>query len=333
MTGTRRGALRARARTLVALSATVSLVVSASGHAQVRRPPSGQWRLAWRDEFTGPAIDTTRWGFDLGNGFYADSGRTFVSGWGNNELQCYTRSSENAYVRDGALHVRALQTPGGACAYSSARLKSRRADGTPLFAQRYGRFEFRAKLPVGRGLWPALWMLPQDTTYGTWAANGEIDVMEARGQTPSTVLGTLHYGGRFPANTHTTVDYILPRGGSIADFHVYAVEWEPGRLRFLVDDVAYQTQRFWWSSGRRDSNGGVPPTNEAEVHAWPAPFDRAFYLVMNLAVGGDFPGNPDTTTVFPAELVVDFVRVYTRRRGVGALAPRGPGRLPLVTPR
>lgn len=330
MSGTHGGAFRSCVRALIALSLTLPLVAAAS-HAQVRRPPGGAWRMVWRDEFAGAAIDTTRWDFDLGNGLYSDSGRTFVSGWGNNELQCYTRSPENAYVRDGTLHLRALQTPGGACAYSSARLKTRRADGTPLFTQRYGRFEFRAKLPLGRGLWPALWMLPYDTTYGTWAANGEIDVMEARGQTPSTVLGTLHYGGRFPANTHTSVDYILPHRGSTADFHTYAVEWEPGRLRFLVDGVAYQTQRFWWSSGRRDQHGGVTPGSDADVHAWPAPFDRAFYLVMNLAVGGNFLGNPDATTVFPAEMVVDFVRVYTRRGGVGALQPRGPGRLPFET--
>ncbi len=286
----------------------------------------------WRDEFSGTTVDTTKWGFDLGNGFSADSGKTFVSGWGNNELQCYTRDTANVAVRGGQLHLRALPSTRDGCPYTSARLKTRGSDGRALFAQRYGRFEFRAKLPVGRGLWPALWMLPQDDAYGTWAASGEIDVMEARGQTPTTVLGTLHYGARWPHNTFTGADYILPRQGTIADFHTYAVEWDPGRVRWFVDDVLTQTQQFWWSSSAQDGRQGKKPTSSAELNPWPAPFDQRFFLIMNLAVGGNFLGNPDATTPFPADLTVDFVRVYERRAGAGVLTRRGAGALPYPVP-
>ncbi len=316
-------------RVMRMLAAVAALLYAQSASAQATRTG---WQLVWRDEFSGTAIDTTRWGFDLGNGFTSDSGRTFVSGWGNNELQCYTRDTSNVMVRDGLLHLRARKSTRDGCPYTSARVKTRNADGRALFAATYGRFEFRAKLPVGRGLWPALWMLPQDDAYGSWAASGEIDVMEARGQTPATVLGTLHYGARWPHNTFTGKDYVLPRGGSIADFHVYAVEWEPGRIRWLVDGVVTQEQRFWWSSSRQQDGQGVKPTQEAELNPWPAPFDRPFYLVMNLAVGGNFLGNPDSTTVFPGEMAVDYVRVYRRRGASATRFSRGPGAFPFTKP-
>lgn len=302
--------------------------------------PQPPWRLVWRDEFAAPSIDTTKWTFDLGRGFYAAAESRFVSGWGNDELQCYTRDESNAYIRDGMLHLRAMRERAdsgdrSACRFTSARLKTRDANHHALFAQRYGRFEFRAKLPTGQGLWSALWMLPQHDAYGTWAASGEIDVMEARGQHPQTVLGTLHYGGRAPANTHTEGRFTFAGGSTIADFHVYAIEWDPGRIRWLVDDVVWQTQDFWWSSSAtaplRTGTFGRTPTSIADLNAWPAPFDQPFYLVMNLAVGGRFLGNPDATTPFPAEMVVDYVRVYERRDGVGALLPRGAGKLPFPT--
>ncbi len=305
------------------------LAGSASLSAQAAR--SG-WQLVWRDEFSGTAIDTTRWGFDLGNALTSDSGRTVVPGWGNNELQCYTRDTSNVQVRGGLLLLRARRSTVDGCPYTSARVKTRGADGRALFAQRYGRFEFRARLPLGRGLWPALWMLPQDDAYGSWAASGEIDVLEARGQTPGTVLGTLHYGARWPHNTFTSRDYVLPRGGSIADFHVYALEWEPGRIRWLVDGEVTQEQRFWWSSSRQAGGQGAKPTSEAELNRWPAPFDQRFYLVMNLAVGGNFLGSPDATTPFPGEMAVDWVRVYRRRSVSRPLFPRGAGPLPFENP-
>ncbi len=315
------------------LGLSLSLSLTASLPAQ-QSPVSGRtgWRLIWSDEFASAVIDTSRWGFDLGNGFTADSGKTFVSGWGNDELQCYTNDTANVFVRGGQLHLRAMPSTRDGCPYTSGRLKTRRPDGRALFAQRYGRFEFRAKLPVGRGLWPALWMLPQDDAYGTWAASGEIDVMEARGQTPTTVLGTLHYGARWPNNTFTGADYILPGQGTIADFHTYAVEWDPGRIRWFVDGVLTQTQRFWWSSSAQNGRQGTKPTSNAELNPWPAPFDRPFYLIMNLAVGGNFLGPPDASTSFPGEMLVEFVRVYARRGTVPRRAPRGPGKLPFSAP-
>lgn len=311
----------------IALGGLVAVYASSSAHAQ-----RSAWKLVWRDEFGGTSVDTTKWGFDLGNGFYGDSGRSYVSGWGNNELQCYTRTADNASVRDGALRIRALRGVDSACPYTSARLKTRRADGRALFAPRYGRFEFRARLPLGRGLWPALWMLPQDEAYGTWAASGEIDVMEARGQTPSTVLGTLHFGGRAPRNVYRGQDYVLPGGGTIADFHRYAVEWEPGRIRWEVDGVVTQEQSFWWSSAQRPGGAAAAPADSSQVAPWPAPFDKPFYLVMNLAVGGNFLGNPDATTPFPGEMVVDYVRVYARRGGSGRVPRRGSGQIPYERP-
>jgi beta-glucanase (GH16 family) len=288
------------------------------------------WKRIWSDEFEGKEIDRSRWDFDLGNGFFNYDGNTWIGGWGNDELQYYTREPDNVFVKEGMLHIRAVKESIHGCGYTSARLKSRKRDGSPLFQHKYGKFEFRAKLPLGKGLWPALWMLPEDEKYGGWAASGEIDVMEARGQEPNKVLGTLHFGSNWPANTHISKDYRLPREGTIADFHVYALEWEPGEMRWYVDDRRYATQSFWWSSSKSDGKQGVKPASEAELNPWPAPFDRPFYLLINLAVGGKFLGNPDKTTVFPAEMLVDYVRVYDKVGGYGETKPRGKGALPFA---
>jgi len=270
-------------------------------------PPG--WKLAWSDEFDGDAIDRAKWDFDLGDGFYDYGANAWIAGWGNDERQYYTAEPRNAFVRDGSLHIRALKESLHGRGYTSARLKTRARDGAALFAQAYGRFEFRAKLPVGRGLWPALWMLPQDDAYGSWPLSGEIDVMEARGQEPGKVLGTIHYGAPWPANEHASGEYAFPAGRSIAEFHDYAVEWEPGEIRWSVDGRVYATRRSWWT-GR---DGSRAP--------WPAPFDRPFHLVMNLAVGGKFLGDPDASTPFPAEMLVDHVRVYEKVGGYGPARP------------
>jgi beta-glucanase (GH16 family) len=294
-------------------------------HVAAEQPPEG-WKFAWSDEFDGKGIDTAKWDYDTGNGFYDYEENRWVKGWGNEELQYYTREPENAFVKDGMLHIRALKEARDGCGYTSARLKTRKRDGSSLFSQTYGRFEFRAKLPTGQGVWPALWMLPQDEKYGPWPRSGEIDVMEARGQEPTKVLGTLHFGARWPGNVNVSKDYILPRGGTIADFHVYALEWEPGVMRWSVDDRQYATQSFWWSGK------GAKPTRESDLYPWPAPFDQPFYLVMNVAVGGRFLGNPDRSTRFPVEMVVDFVRVYEKVGGYGKTRPRGSDKLPFGKP-
>ena len=290
------------------------------------------WKLVWSDEFESKEIDRSKWDFDLGNGFYDYNAKQWINGWGNEELQYYTREPENAFVKEGLLHIKAIKESIHNCGYTSARMKTRKRDGSALFNQCYGKFEFRAKLPTGKGVWPALWMLPQSDKYGTWASSGEIDVLEARGQEPNKILGTLHFGSRWPANAHKENNLLLPNNGTIADFHTYAIEWEPGEIRWLLDGKQFAAQSFWWSSSKVAANKGLQPTKEEDLNAWPAPFDQPFYLVMNVAVGGKFLGNPDNTTLFPAEMLVDYVRVYDKVGGYAKIKPRGEGKLPFGKP-
>ncbi|MDE2298324.1 MAG: glycoside hydrolase family 16 protein, partial [Burkholderiales bacterium] len=289
--------------------------------------PAG-WTLVWNDEFDGDTVDATKWDFDLGNGFFDYRHQSWVAGWGNEELQFYTREPSNVFVKDSALTIRALKESIHGCGYTSARLKSRKRDGTPLFNKLYGRFEFRAKVPWGKGLWPALWLLPQHDRYGGWAASGEIDVMEIIGEKPHEVLNSIHFGSTFPKRSLVTHVHELPGGSSVADWHVYAVEWEPGEIRFSVDGVPTATRDHWWSCSKTLDGAGVEPKRAADLNAWPAPFDQPFYLVMNVAVGGNFPGVPNEQTRFPAELVVDYVRVYDKVGGYGEPKPRAKGKLP-----
>jgi beta-glucanase (GH16 family) len=240
------------------------------------------WALVWADEFDGGALDTTRWEAQLGDGCPG------LCGWGNNELEWY--QAENATVEAGFLTITAKEEEAGGRSYTSARIRTRtRGDWT------YGRFVIRARLPIGKGIWPAIWMLPTDPSiYGTWAASGEIDIMEYVGDKPTEVLGTLHYGGSWPDNQYTTNTYTQDSGRFDEDFHEFALEWEPDSIRWYVDDVLYATQTSWFSTGG----------------AFPAPFDVDFHLILNVAVGGNLPDNPDATTVFPQALVVDYARVY-----------------------
>jgi len=243
--------------------------------------------LSWYDEFDGSRVDPTRWSFELGTG-----SQFGLNGWGNNELQYYTSRTTNARVADGLLTITARRESYGGQAYTSSRLTTR-----GHFAQTGGRFEMRAALPLGQGLWPAFWMLPATSSYGGWAASGEIDIMEARGQDPGKVVTTIHYGGSWPNNEYRGVTLTLPQGGSIADFHTYAVEWDVSptpQLRWYIDD------RLAWQTSDWSSSGG----------AYPAPFDKPFNLMLNLAVGGNFVGGPDGSTPFPATMQVDYVRAY-----------------------
>jgi beta-glucanase (GH16 family) len=274
------------------------------GGGAARAAESG-WKLVWSDEFDGTAIDRAKWGYDLGAWQF------------NNEREFYTDRPENSFVKDGLLHIRALKEQYQGRPYTSARMVTK-----GLFGKQYGRFEFLDKLPLGKGLWPALWLMPVASSYGSWPASGEIDMMEARGQEPGKVCGTIHFGSRAPKNVHIGENYILPDKGSIADFHVYALEWEPGAIRWLVDGKPYQTRRWWWSSSRKGERGqGLSPRSEADLNPWPAPFDKPFYLIMNLAVGGNFLGYPDEKTPFPSEMVVDYVRVYDKVGGYGKPLP------------
>ena len=239
--------------------------------------------MIWADEFdrpNGSGPDPEKWSFNTGGG-----------GWGNGERQYYTDRLENASIEDGTLMIcaREEEEHHRGYRYTSARLVTKgKGDWT------YGRIEVRARLPYGQGIWPAIWMLPSHMEYGGWPMGGEIDIMEMLGQNPTRVYGTLHYGN---PHTHTGHYYNLRGGGTFADgFHVFALEWEPGEIRWYVDGYHYQTQTQWFTS-KRDTE-------------YPAPFDRPFHLLLNVAVGGHWPGSPDETTVFPQCMVLDYVRVY-----------------------
>ena len=244
--------------------------------------------MSWQDEFDGTSVESARWAFDIGTGTQYG-----LTGWGNNELQYYTNRSQNASVSNGTLKITALKENYGGQSYTSARLKTQ-----GLFSQAGGRFEIRAALPTGQGFWPAIWMMPASDTYGGWAASGEIDIMEARGQQPDRVNGAIHYGGTWPSNTWSESTRVLPAGQTISSFHTYALEWDTAAtpaIRWYVDDVLYATKTLWWSSGA----------------AYPAPFDKPFYMLLNLAVGGNYVGSPNASTPFPATMQVDYVRVST----------------------
>ena len=287
-----------------------------------------RWRLVWADEFEGSQVDRDKWDFDLGNGFFDYGKHHWVPGWGNEELQCYTDAPANVVVKDSTLTIRALKETLHGCGYSSARLKTRRRDGTPLFNTLYGRVEIRARVPWGKGLWPALWMLPQDDAYGGWAASGEIDLMEIVGDRPHEVLSSIHFGSAYPARSLITHVHPLPGGSTVQDWHVYAVEWTPGEIRCFVDAVHTVSHKHWWSCSKLLDGAGVAASRTADLNPWPAPFDQPFYLLMNVAVGGNFPGLPDASTRFPAELVVDCVRVYEQVGGYGPAQPRAKGKFP-----
>jgi beta-glucanase (GH16 family) len=240
--------------------------------------------LVWSDEFDGTAVDTTKWSFQRGDG----SEVNLPSGWGNNEQQWYTEN--NATVANGYLTITARkESVQAGFNFTSARLRSfRKGDWA------YGRFEMRAKMPVGKGLWSAFWMLSTNREYGGWAASGELDIVEYLGSDPDEIFGTIHYGGEWPNNTFSGTPYKLPEGSFAQDFHVFAIEWEEGEIRWYVDDILYGTKTEWFSSAA----------------PFPAPFDKKMHLLLNLAVGGDLPGAPDANTQFPAEYVIDYVRVY-----------------------
>jgi beta-glucanase (GH16 family) len=293
----RRGALAA-AFALMALSLSPARAQTISRHLEPR------WKLVWSDEFNAPdgsAPDPAWWTYDLG----VDG-----DGWGNHELEYYTNRPENVTIQGGNLVITARHetfsgpadpghagTGGAAGAatvtreYTSARLKTQ-----GLFSQTYGRFEARIRIPYGQGVWPAFWMLGADLGKSPWPGCGEIDIMENIGKEPTKVHGSLHGPGPGGAGTDDmTAVYTPPKGPQrFADgFHVFAIEWEPRVIRFYVDGNLYFTAA---SRGMPHGTGWV--------------FDHPFFLLLNLAVGGDWPGSPDATTAFPQQMLVDYVRVY-----------------------
>ncbi|RUO40921.1 glycosyl hydrolase family 16 [Pseudidiomarina aestuarii] len=284
--------------------------------------PVSDWQLVWSDEFDGSTIDTRKWNFEVN-----------CQGGGNQEKQCYTDSSENAFVSDDTLKIVALPAAEGAeQPYTSARLNSKmKGDFT------YGRIEVRAKMPSGQGTWPAVWMMPTDEVYGGWPKSGEIDIVEAvnlktedaEGNVENRVYGTLHYGRDAPNNSSSGKAYALPDGVNPADdFHTYAIEWQEGEFRWYVDDYLYATQM---QSQVRFNSRGEPvglrhrgwfaeffnqATGELEVNYSPAPFDERFHLIMNLAIGGTWPENVNNLGIDADALAngqtfeIDYIRVY-----------------------
>jgi beta-glucanase (GH16 family) len=233
----------------------------------------GAYQLVWSDEFDGSALDPANWAFDLGGG-----------GWGNGELQYYTDRPVNVRLEDGHLVIEAIQEKYKGHLYTSTRIKTQR-----LQAWTYGRIEARLRLPSGQGIWPAFWMLGANINNRGWPYCGEIDIMEFVGKEPYNVHGTLH-GPQYAGGDSVTRSKRLPYPASAA-FHVFAVEWEPEQIRWYLDGELWSTL----------APGDVPGD-------WV--YDHDFFIILNLAVGGLWPGSPDKTSVFPQQLLVDYVRVY-----------------------
>jgi beta-glucanase (GH16 family) len=239
------------------------------------------WSLVWQDEFDGPAggrPDPAHWSYDVGG-----------DGWGNNQLEFDTDRAENSALDgEGRLVITARREDYGGRQYTSARIHTR-----GKFERAYGRFEARIRLPTGQGLWPAFWMLGADFPTAGWPGCGEVDVMENRGQHPTIVRGSLHGPGYSGGGNHgrdTDIGVDLSES-----FHTYAVEWDPERIVFEVDDQPYFA---------------ATPADLPEGTEWV--YDHPFFIILNVAVGGDYVGWPDGSTTFPQTMLVDHVRVYER---------------------
>jgi beta-glucanase (GH16 family) len=295
----RPGLLRIFTRACFALIVAVEL--PAILKAQPPQPLPG-WTLTWSDDFNGPngsSPDPTKWKFDIGGG-----------GYGNHELESYTNRPVNAHQQDGHLVITALKEPhtgsdGITQPYTSARILTK-----GLFSQPYGRFEARIKLPTGKGIWPAFWLLGSNIDSDPWPKSGEIDIMENIGN-PNEVHSTLHGPGYSGAHA-ITAKFTLPAGEAVnTAFHLYSVEWTPNDIKFFIDDhlITHRTP------------ADLPPGTH-----WV--FDHPFFIILNLATGGDWPGDPDKTTTFPQQMVVDYVRVYksnqtqARQTPVAAATPK-----------
>ncbi len=229
--------------------------------------------LVWHDEFDGTSLDSNKWNYEI-NG----------NGGGNNELQYYTDRPENSSVANGALVMSSRRENYLGKQYTSARLNSNLKG-----EWKYGHIEARAKLPIGRGMWPAIWMLPTDWEYGGWPMSGEIDIMECLGQEPQKVYGTIHFGQSVATHQQMGGSVSLPSGTFNDDFHVFAVDWDSTSIRWYVDGAKYFTA------------------------VKSSPFDKRFHLVLNVAVGGNWPGSPDEFTTFPQTMVIDYIRVYQKQ--------------------
>jgi beta-glucanase (GH16 family)/peptidoglycan/xylan/chitin deacetylase (PgdA/CDA1 family) len=249
----------------------------------VKSQQSG-WVLDWSDEFDGAALDHSKWVEETGG-----------HGFGNNELEYYTDGGRNLRVNGGKLVIEARREDREGRHYTSARIKT-----AGLKERTYGRYEARIRIPRGQGIWPAFWLLGADCETTGWPRCGEIDIMENIGKEPGIVHGTLH-GPGFSGDHGFGAPSSLDAGAYADDFHLYAVEWEPGEIRWYRDGILYHTARPDLVKG-----------------AWV--YDHPFFVILNLAVGGYWPGNPDASTSFPQRMLVDYVRVYRRAASASAVS-------------
>ena len=238
------------------------------------------YTLAWSDEFNGNTLDGTSWSAETGDGCPG------VCGWGNNELQYYLAPPNNLFFQDGKMIIEAKSESYGGKNYTSSRIKTQSKKSF-----KYGRVDIRAILPKGKGIWPAFWMLPQENVFGGWPRSGEIDIMELVGSEPSKAAATVHYGPG-PGSIYINKSYTLS-GSTFNDaFHVFSMEWQQDIMKFYVDNILYAT------------------INKADLGSNNYPFNESFYFLINMAVGGNLPGSPDATTIFPQWLIVDYIRMY-----------------------
>lgn len=243
------------------------------------------YKLLWKDEFDGTALDESKWSYD-----------PHEPGWTNNELQEYTTSTDNVFLRDGKLVLKAIKSEkNGKDYYTSGKIK-----GQNKTDFQYGKVVVSAKVPEGQGLWPAIWMMPKDESfYGQWPKCGEIDIMEVLGNEVTKSYSTIHYGEPHGEQQGTIT---LDKGSFADSFHQYIVEWEPGEMRFYTDGQLVLTANEWFTA-----------VDGEDEKPYPAPFNQPFFVQLNLAVGGNWPGNPDETTNFDkAEFEIDYVRVYQK---------------------
>jgi beta-glucanase (GH16 family) len=235
------------------------------------------WTLVWQDEFDGPEINPDHWTHETGG-----------HGWGNGENQYYTDSPDNAFIEDGKLVIQALEQNFMGKLFTSARLMTK-----GKVEQQYGRIEARIQIPTGKGIWPAFWMLGSSFPDVSWPQSGEIDIMENIGSEPGVVHGTVH-GPGYSGGSGVGGSKRLPDGGRYTDdFHIFAIEWQENEIRWYMDNVEYFR---------------VTPT--AVRGDWV--YNQPFFLILNVAVGGSWPGYPDQNTEFPQRMLVDYVRIYER---------------------
>ena len=271
---------------LISLAMAVAMIIPSVSCAKTKTPQLDGYKLLWSDEFDGKTMDQKKWNYE-----------PHEPGWTNNELQEYTTSTDNVFVRDGKLVLKAIKTTkDGKDYYTSGKVT-----GQNKTDFQYGKVVVSAKVPEGQGLWPAIWMMPKDESfYGQWPKCGEIDIMESLGNDTTKSYSTIHYGEPHAEQQGT----IVKEGADSfsAKFHEYSVEWEPGEMRFYTDGELVLTVNDWFTAVQGEDD-----------KPYPAPFNQPFFVQMNLAVGGDWPGNPDSTTDFSkAEFEIDYVRVYQK---------------------